>query len=311
VNVVGPTEAMKAAVPAFSLKNVTALMALKSLEYVNNLQGDGFRGPQSYLRVVDLSQREATGGKSLMYAVSVTRNFVPPSAMASSPFKAADGGVSTQVYAVRDLLGPQGAGAPPGLTIEQIVGPLEAALNVDAEDGSAEPAKLMVHKDSNLILVRGTARQNGLVRQVLDRLREDTMALRAATGREREQARIADELQKQHQVRQRMLEAQIAEQEQHARELNAQIEKARADKRDDQALALTSALNESQAALATLRRQIAQNQLESAQVPFEASRQARITAGATGAQEIAQLRSELEAIRKELNELRAFRPGSK
>jgi chromosome segregation ATPase len=244
----------------------------------------------------------------LTYAVSVMRN--PPSpTLAGGSARAADGGVSTQVYAVRDLLVEDAPGGLPGLTIDQIVEPLEAALNVDAGDSSAEPAKLMVHKASNLILVRGTARQNALVRQVLDRLREDTVATRALSGREREQRRIADELQKQFQVRQRMLEMQSAEQEKRMEALSAQLEKARKDNKEDQAAALTNALHETESSLSMVQKQMAQNKLDMAEAPFEASRQARMASG--NGELVSQLRAEIDSLRKQIEDLRAARSGSK
>jgi hypothetical protein len=312
VNVVGPAEAMKMPVPAVSLRNVTPFMALQTLEYVNERRPSVSvpGGMASMLQVLDLNRSEPNNTRSQTFAISLGRNQQFQIGAQGPIMGPAAEVAATQVYAVRDLLGGD-AGGLPGLSMEQIVEPLEAALNVDAGDGSGEPAKLMVHKASNLILVRGTARQNALVRQVLDRLREDTLATRASSGREREQARITEELQKQYQVRQRMLEMQTVEQEKRLDELRAVLAKAHKDKQDDQAATFTDAIREAEASLSTLQKQMSQNKMQMAEVPFEASRQARVMSSGS-AELAAQLRAEIDSLRKQIEDLRAAtRPGPK
>jgi len=182
INVVCPAEAAKLEVPALSLRNVTALVALQSLEYAAR------PGPNQSIRVT-LINMGRTGmpvadGEAPTFAIAV-QGFAPqPGPVTGLPFAAA--APVTRVYSVRELLPVDGDSPLPGFTIDQVVQPVQTALLVDLGDAQGDEPKIMVHKESNLIIIRGSQRQTELARQVIDRLRDDVEALRDRGRADRE-----------------------------------------------------------------------------------------------------------------------------
>lgn len=162
INVVMPGEASEMTLPAISLKNVPVLSALRSLEFVFTRE----RGDDSLFRV---SMIDKTAGAEPVYVLEM----LPQVSVYSEP-------IVTRSYSVRDLLsaGPE-EGA--GMSLEQVVQSIEAALSLEAEGttgrASRSPAKLVVHRESNLVLVKGFSRQVDVAGEVVERLGMD-VALR-------------------------------------------------------------------------------------------------------------------------------------
>ena len=158
INVVMPGEASEMTLPAISLKNVPVLSALRSLEFVFTRES----GESQLFRV---SMIDKPAGAEPVYVLEM----LPRATIFSEP-------TVTRSYSVRDLLssGPE-EGA--GMSLEQVVQSIEAALSLDAEvttgRASRPPAKVVVHRESNLVLVKGYSRQVDVAGEVVEKLGRD------------------------------------------------------------------------------------------------------------------------------------------
>ncbi|HYD01829.1 MAG TPA: hypothetical protein VEB22_11435, partial [Phycisphaerales bacterium] len=202
INVIVPAELSRISVPAVSLKSLSPMMALQSLEFAVNrasaiggARGIEQAGAVGQIRVVQLNTENgnnAASGSAPTFAVSYERAMTHPQHAINAASAAA---LSTRVFSVRELLAVKEQQDVPGLTLDQIVQPVETALSVDAGDAPGDEApRVMVHRESNLIIVRGTQRQTELTRQVLDRLREDVEVARDRARPEADFRRAMEEI---------------------------------------------------------------------------------------------------------------------
>lgn len=270
VNVIVPAEAAAIPVPQLTLVNVTPFMALQALEYTSRGSGGGGgpfarsvpvvgvqitnggpgsspagagKGEGLEVKVYDLNKNgpgggmEGPSGGSQTYAIAVMRNqlnapFVP-GAMSRGGMDA-EPAVTTEVISVRDMLADTaggGGGGKQGLTFEQIVQPIEIALNVDSGEskGGEEPPKLMVHKESNLVIVRGTPRQTALAKMVIERMRGDLMQIRGDTEAEEQSKALLKLNIEEHERRMMVLQKLMQENREQSAVLQSRIDNLRKD----------------------------------------------------------------------------------
>lgn len=294
INVVMPGEASEMTLPAISLKNVPVLSALRSLEFVFTRE----RGDDSLFRV---SMIDKTAGAEPVYVLEM----LPRATMFSEP-------IVTRSYSVRDLLS-SGPGDGAGMSLEQVVQSIEAALSLEAEGttgrASRRPAKLVVHRESNLVLVKGLSRQVDVAGEVVERLGTDVALRRkeAQPGREFEEE--LGRLRKEREVNIKDLE-KISEETKtrlvslaQRRKDAAQPGEETPDSRqiDQEIQVLTGSLKSTQFELDRLR-------VGAASLPAQA--RANIQFRDQGGN-VAQLRQEVEKLRNEVAALRAAGEGKK
>jgi len=226
---------------------------------------------------------------------------------------------TTQVFTVRDLLSTEGkeGGGLPGLTLDQIVQPIETTLTVESEDArtkggeGVEPARLMVHKDSNLVIVKGNARQNALVKQVLERLKEDVEQTRSQVLPERERLQIVEDLRRQYAVRKSTLESQLVQSHERIADLRKALDVATQEKNERTAAATQTMLRQNEATSSMLEAQIQQAKQQQEEAEFEATRRWREMGNNSSVAEIRALREQMDLLKKQLEELKAAtRPGN-
>lgn len=320
INVVVPADAMNVSVPRLSLKNVSPYMALQSLEYISDrttwMQPAGQGIPNlmmsNEIEVLDLNRKDpAANDSSRTFAIVYTkrsRGF--PSGM-EFPGTAP----TTQVFTVRDLLATDGKGGGlPGLTLDQIVQPIEATLTVESEDArakGADPARLMVHKESNLVIVKGNARQNALVKQVIEQLKEDVERTRSEVLPERERLQLVEDLRRQYSVRKSTLEQQLIQTHERMADLRKLYDNSVLEKNERSTATAQAALRQVEAAASTLEAQLQQAKQQQEEAEFEATRQWRTMGNNSSVAEIRALREQMDLLKKQLEELKAAaRPAS-
>ncbi len=294
INVVMPGEASEMTLPAISLKNVPVLSALRSLEYAFAPEG-------SQNQPFKVSTIEKTGPAEPVYVLEMLPRY-----------QGLSESIVTRSFSVRDLLS-SGPGDGAGMSLEQVVQSIEAALSLDAEEmkgrASRSPAKVVVHRESNLVLVKGLSRQVDVAGEVVVRLGTDVALRRkeAQPGREFEEE--LGRLRKEREVNIKDLE-KISEETKtrlvslaQRREDAAQPGEETPDSRqiDQEIQVLTGSLKNTQFELDRLR-------VGAASLPAQA--RANIQFRDQGGN-VAQLRQEVEKLRNEVAALRAAGEGNK
>jgi hypothetical protein len=312
LNVIVPAEAIQMPVPHLSLKSISPQMALQSLEYVNDRNG-GRAGGGSLgydLKVISLNNESvpnAVSNSSQTFAIAIARPFQTPQYQIGGTAPA--NVLITRVYSVSDLLSSEGPDAAPGLSMDQIVQPVETALTVDNADGPPEAMpKVMVHKDSRIIIVRGTSRQNDLAKQVIERLREDVESARERVRPERELREAAVEVARQRKFQEMAQERMLNSADRHIQEAKDRLVALQKDPGQN-----AKNIESAQKALAdaeSYRTQIVRNaerdmsmvpDVDSAARNLIASRSNKTAAAA----EVRQLRDQIEDLKKQIQDLRA------
>lgn len=320
INVVVPADAMVLAVPRLSLKNVSPFMALQSLEYINQRVALAPSGPHmspgmsnfSEITVQDLNQSDRSPFESARtFAIVYTKR---DRAVQQYGLEIPGLTQTTQVFTVRDLLPTEGPNALPGLSLDEIISPLEKTLSVEAgsegADATGTPAKLMVHKESNLIIIKGTSRQTALVKQVLERLKEDVDRTRASVLSERDRLQFVEELRRQNQVRQQALQEQLKKAQVRADDLHNAIERATSDKNERAMTEAKSGLALVEASMSSLAAQLERSVLDQSEVEYEAARQWRSMQMGNAGAELRALRDQVEQLRKQLEQTKVTAPSA-
>lgn len=314
VNVIVPGEVASLAVPPLSLKSVTPFMALQSLEFINNrgnvqaAQTGSIRTNGSVLRVAQLNLdnvANAPSGSAQTFAIAYDRA-VPglQPGMPGSPFGS---GVTTRVFSVRELLAVDGTY---GLTLDQIVQPIETALTVD--NGDAPPddmPKILVHKESNLVIVRGNARQAELAKQVLDRLREDVELSRERARPAQALQEAMKEVERQRISQDRAIARLLSKLDGEAKEQAARLESLQSDKPAEKELIerARKALEDAQSYRKLVERDYERAAAETADMETAARKllDERTQAGSV-AKEARQLREQIEELRRQIQDLKSM-----
>lgn len=203
VNVMVPAEAAEVALPAVSLKRVSAETALETLRYAFGMQG------QHQFETRNMTNE---GDEGLTFAVQ----YAPGRGSAQMQPMGPMPQVMSEAYSLRDLIDtPEGLAAnDPGLRMsaDAVLGALKLAAELEATDARVTPTQLLFHKDTQLLIARGTPDQQRLVMSVLQQLR-------ATMEQRRERFADAQSRERSTQLQKVEVEAQI----QHAR---AQLDRA-------------------------------------------------------------------------------------
>jgi hypothetical protein len=175
VNVIVPREAESVPIPAVSLRDVSAYTALQSLQYAL-LPDSG-----NQFRVERIGKVDET---SATFAVQFSsRNL----AQANPQLK-----LETHVLSIHDLIdAPKGLDKDPSMvtSAETILNAIKAASQLDV-DARIAPPEIMFHKDSELLIIRGTGDQLRTLETVVGQLRFSLESRRneAASAADREKA---------------------------------------------------------------------------------------------------------------------------
>lgn len=197
LNIVVPRNAADLPLPAISLKNTLVSTAINSMTYLVDRQ-------MAKLQTERISSDGE--GEALTFAIYCERmDFASPSPFGPGGPPGQRNPRVSRVYAIRDLSEPPtGLSPTPELTVsyERILDVVKVAASLEAKEaadrnqsgGASEPtAELMLHKDSGLLIVRGTDNQQKLIDSVLDSLRTSVIPKRHE-AMERARAAQQDEL---------------------------------------------------------------------------------------------------------------------
>jgi hypothetical protein len=169
VNIIMPKEAETETVPAISLTSVSVDTALRALSFTFTDNS----GPQVATRVIS-NTSDQTITFAMQYANRRPSLATPPGMMmqGSEPR-------TSRVYSLRSLIEPP-EGLPPDpaliMPVEGVLSALRAAAELEtkanAEGGTRAdaPPEFLLHKDSQLLICRGTNSQQKLVESVLAEL---------------------------------------------------------------------------------------------------------------------------------------------
>jgi uncharacterized phage infection (PIP) family protein YhgE len=166
VNIAVQDRAQRFMVPPVSLRNVTVYTALITLQSIADSRGDEYIGidassPQdpeaSPAFMIGVNKRTVSGGPG-----------TPP-----TPERV------TRSLSLRELI--DGGAAAGGMAPEVILSAVDGVLQLEDKEG-AEPAQVKFHKDSGLLLIRGTHQQIAAVEEALDRLTASVKRERALAG---------------------------------------------------------------------------------------------------------------------------------
>lgn len=294
INVVMPGEASEMTLPAISLKNVPVLSALRSLEFVFTPEG-------SQNQPFKVSTIEKTGPAEPVYVLQM----LPRYQGLSEP-------IDTRSFSVRDLLssGPE-EGA--GMSLEQVVQSIEAALSLDAEvtTGRAPrpPAKVVVHRESNLVLVKGLSRQVDVAGEVVEKLGRDV----AMRRKEAKPGSVFEEelgrLRKEREVNIKDLE-RISEE---TKSRLGSLAQRRKDAAQPGEVTPDSRQIDKEIELLTESLRMTQNELDSLRISADdlPERALRNSQFREQGGDVARLRQEVEKLRNEVAALRAAGEGKK
>jgi hypothetical protein len=208
VNVIVPKEAESVQIPAISLRDVTAYTALQSLEYA--VIGDsGYQFKVARIGKTDES--------SATFAIQFySRGMQQASSSAAR--------LETRVISIHDLISP-----PPGLpndpamvtSPETLLNALKAASQLDV-DSSVPPPEIMFHKESELLIIRGTPEQLQTMQSVVGQLASSLDSRRTAGA-------AAADRERQSRLQKAELRAQIDLNHSQAAMAAAQLDQATAD----------------------------------------------------------------------------------
>ncbi|MCC6319945.1 MAG: TolC family protein [Phycisphaerales bacterium] len=219
VNIVVPKEAEDETVPAISLVNVTPKTALESLTYAFPEQA----GTAVSARFIG-SPNEQSLTFALRYA-KVGRVLLPGQPnMAMSPPQPPR---FSRVHSLRTLVeSPEGLPPDPSLTmpVENVLGALRAAAELEtsanAPEGKIDPPEFLLHKESQLLICRGTQSQQDLVASLLSELRA---TLQPKRDRAYESAKLSATMKMQEVT----LEAQLEQQKNMLKRCDAEVKIAK------------------------------------------------------------------------------------
>lgn len=186
VNVMVPAEAAEVSLPAVSLKRVSAETALETLRYAFGMQG------QHSFEARNMTNE---GDEGLTFAVQ----YAPGRGSAQMQPMGPMPQVLSEAYSLRDLIDtPEGMPqSDPGLRMsaDAVLGALKLAAELEATDARVTPTQLLFHRDTQLLIARGTPDQQRLVMSVLQQLRA-TMEQRRERFADAQSRERNDQLQK-------------------------------------------------------------------------------------------------------------------
>lgn len=161
VNVMIPTEAGAIALPAISLKRVSAETALETLRYAFGVQG-----------IHQLEARNMTnpGDEGLTFAIQ----YAPGRSSPQMQGVQVQQPIQSEAYSLRELISvPEGLpedNASLRMTPDAVLGALKLAAELEAGDASVAPTQLLFHPDTQLLIARGTPDQHRLIHSILQQL---------------------------------------------------------------------------------------------------------------------------------------------
>jgi hypothetical protein len=138
--------------------------------------------------ILDVRQVGDVAGGSGVYAISLSPSFMPP----GQPFSAVVGDRPTvQAFSIRQLIDPpaDGPGAAP-IPVESVLAAVDAAIALGTTDlqGAPEPPQVKFHRDSGVLIVRGTQDQIISIKNLLDTMHQDLAARTRAAHEAAERA---------------------------------------------------------------------------------------------------------------------------
>jgi hypothetical protein len=184
VIVVVPSEAASAQLPAIDLTAVTVATALESIQWVFQSSRD------IQARVSDFGNPDE---QSLSFALEIARSWMTTSQGPIFPGAsiAPDNSVSLETYSIRDLTESLGNGnAAQGA--ERVIAAIDAAFSLD--NSGQEPAKIVLHPDTSLLIMRGTRDQIEIAGDVIGRLSSDAQRAREKQDEEDRMMTALDDL---------------------------------------------------------------------------------------------------------------------
>jgi hypothetical protein len=175
-----PKEAESVALPAISLNNVGVYTALQALEYAAGSES----GNQFGVNQIGPAEPSRT------FAVKFASRF-PNQGMVPPQYQQQPARQETRVFSLRELVeAPEALATDPGAATSTmtVVNALRAASQIDADAKSPTP-ELMLHKDSQLLIVRATQEQLRTMESVLQQLTGTVMSKRARAMEAAQKAR--------------------------------------------------------------------------------------------------------------------------
>lgn len=274
VNVIMPAEADGVPLPAISLREVSPYTALQAIEFAANQDGT------VQFAITRLGKGEEGSATFAVRFASRT----PPGSGSSM---AASAKQETRVFSIRDLTeAPADLPADPSMvaSAETVLNAVQAASCLDS-DAKTAPPELMLHKDSMLLIVRGTADQQRTIESVLGQLGQSVAAKRsrAVEAATRERAARLEESELRVQID--MNNSQIREEEAGLERVTMEVDRAK--KLADQGQISSTELQNMQTALVNAREALQQayatrRGLEERQAIMEVRRKTMGGAGAGG-----------------------------
>lgn len=156
INIAVQQRAMDVQVPPISVRDVTVYTALSALG------GVAEPGENSRIEIHPVGSQVGAPESNPAFVVSVERPMVmtPQGPMSSGV------GRFTRSISLREIIdGGKGGG---GMAPEVILSAIEGIAQIERDD--IEPALIKFHKDSGMLLIRGTQQQISAIEEVVDRL---------------------------------------------------------------------------------------------------------------------------------------------
>lgn len=183
-NVIMPKEAENEAIPAVSLRDVSAFTALQTLEYAAPATG------MYQFQIAPIGNSE---DPSRTFAIRYGSRYPTPYPGSSVVQQQQQTRQETRVFSIRDLVEAPGdaANAPEAMaSTETIINALRAATQIDSDPKSPVP-ELMLHKESLLLIARATPEQVRTMESVLQALTSTVMSKRNAATAAAQRARAS------------------------------------------------------------------------------------------------------------------------
>lgn len=181
VNVLVPAEAAEVPLPPISLKGVTVKTALEALAYA---YPTGIGVEHSFaVRSFGESSDSATA-----FAILYSRSRQPQTTLPAGPQFAPHYGphapAQIQVFSLTEFIDPPALARAEdaAMPVEVLLTAVEAALALGGDE--APEAEVRFHKESGILIVRGTSQQIDLVRSLLGELRKDLQTRWAVAGQQ-------------------------------------------------------------------------------------------------------------------------------
>jgi hypothetical protein len=217
-NVIMPKEAENEPIPAVSLREVTAFTALQTLE---------FSAPANGMFQFQVATIGNASDPNRTFAIRYGPRY--PQSGIGIQMSQPSSRQETRVFSIRELVeAPESLASNPeaAATVETVVNALRAATQVDSDTKTPTP-ELMLHKESNLLIVRATQEQIRTMESVLQALTSNVVSRRNAAIDAAQRARAAKVEQAEFQTQMDLNKKQLDESERALDEARARAGKLR------------------------------------------------------------------------------------